>query len=295
MKLPKEIKNEIWEYCKANNITNVDEFITSMVTRGFTAEKFGSVPWEKPAKVKEVEKIVEKEVIKEVPVEVIKEVEKVVEKRVEVPVEVIKEVPVDKIVEKEVIKEIVVEKEVPVEVIKEVEKIVEKEVYVTDDETINNLQKELDETKNVLKDTIKEFDEERDINSEIQKENDVELETYNRKITDLTNEILQLKEELEGEKKNNSESLKEKDSEINNLNIKLNDTSKDDEINELKENLELFKNESKERGKIINELNNKIDELETIIKSNNGGNDIYGDNKKGLFGSNISDIWNRKK
>ena len=196
MKLPKDIKNEIWEYCKANNITNVDEFITSMLTRGFTAEKFGSVPWEKPAKVKEVEKIVEKEVIKEVPVEVIKEVEKIVEKKVEVPVEVIKEVPVDKIVEKEVIKEIVVEKEVPVEVIKEVEKIVEKEVYVTDDETINNLQKELDETKNVLKDTIKEFDEERDINSEIQKENDVELETYNRKITDLTNEILQLKEEI---------------------------------------------------------------------------------------------------
>jgi len=295
MELPKEIKNEIWEYCKANNITNVDEFITSMVTRGFTAEKFGSVPWEKPAQIKEVEKIVEKEVIKEVPVEVIKEVEKVVEKRVEVPVEVIKEVPVDKIVEKEVIKEIVVEKEVPVEVIKEVEKIVEKEVYVTDDETINNLQKELDETKNVLKDTIKEFNEERDVNSEIQKENNVELETYNRKITDLTNEILQLKAELEDEKKNNSESLKEKDSEINNLNIKLNDTSKDDEINELKENLELFKNESKDRGKIINELNEKIDELETIIKSNNGGNDIYGDNKKGLFGSNISDIWNRKK
>ena len=295
MKLPKDIKNEIWEYCKANNITNVDEFITSMVTRGFTAEKFGSVPWEKPAEIKEVEKIVEKEVIKEVPVEVIKEVEKVVEKRVEVPVEVIKEVPVDKIVEKEVIKEIVVEKEVPVEVIKEVEKIVEKEVYVTDDETINNLQKELDETKNVLKDTIKEFNEERDVNSEIQKENNVELETYNRKITDLTNEILQLKAELEDEKKNNSESLKEKDSEINNLNIKLNDTSKDDEINELKENLELFKNESKDRGKIINELNEKIDELETIIKSNNGGNDIYGDDKKGLFGSNISDIWNRKK
>ena len=66
MKLPKDIKDEIWQYCKANNITNVDEFINNMVSRGFTAEKFGAVPWEKPAKVKEVEKIVEKEVIKEV-------------------------------------------------------------------------------------------------------------------------------------------------------------------------------------------------------------------------------------
>ena len=113
MKLPKDIKDEIWQYCKANNITNVDEFITNMVSRGFTAEKFGAVPWEKPAKVKEVEKIVEKEVIKEVPVEVIKEVEKIVEKKIEVPVEVIKEV--------------IVEKEVPFEVIKEVEKIIEKE------------------------------------------------------------------------------------------------------------------------------------------------------------------------
>ena len=81
MELPKEIKNEIWEYCRTNNITNVDEFITNMVSRGFTSEKFGAVPWEKPPEIKEVEKIVEKEVIKEVPVEVIKEVEKIIEKK----------------------------------------------------------------------------------------------------------------------------------------------------------------------------------------------------------------------
>ena len=198
MELPKEIKNEIWEYCKANNITNVDEFITSIVTRGFTSEKFGSVPWEKPAQIKEVEKIVEKEVIKEVPVEVIKEVERIVEKRVEVPIEVIKkiEVPVEKIIEKEVIKEvpvekiiekevpievikeivvekevpveiikeIVVEKEVPIETIKEVEKIVEKEIYVTDDETINNLQKELESTKENHQEIIESMNADSDSN-----------------------------------------------------------------------------------------------------------------------------------
>ena len=84
MELPKDIKDEIWDYCRLNNITSVDEFLIKMVKSGFTSEKFGSTPWEKPAEIKEVEKIVEveKEVIKEVPVEVIKEVEKIVEKEV---------------------------------------------------------------------------------------------------------------------------------------------------------------------------------------------------------------------
>lgn len=84
MELPKQLKDEIWEYCRANDISNVDEFTINMVKQGFTSEKFGSTPWDKPAEIieKEVEKIVEKEVIKEVPVEVIKEVEKIVEKEV---------------------------------------------------------------------------------------------------------------------------------------------------------------------------------------------------------------------
>ena len=84
MELPKDIKNEIWDYCRLNDISSVDDFIIKMVKQGFTSEKFGATPWDKPAEIKEVEKIVEveKEVIKEVPVEVIKEVEKVVEKEV---------------------------------------------------------------------------------------------------------------------------------------------------------------------------------------------------------------------
>ncbi len=82
MELPKQIKDEIWEYCRVNDISGVDDFIIKMVKQGFTSEKFGSTPWEKEPEIKEVEKIVEKEVIKEVPVEVIKEVEKIVEKEV---------------------------------------------------------------------------------------------------------------------------------------------------------------------------------------------------------------------
>ena len=72
MELPKELTNEIWDYCRANNITNIQDFTIKLIRQGFTVEKFGATPT-----VKTVEKIVEK--IVEVPVE------KIVEKRIEVP------------------------------------------------------------------------------------------------------------------------------------------------------------------------------------------------------------------
>lgn len=76
MEVSKELNDEIWNYCRANNITNIDEFMTKCLKQGFTAEKFGATPSVR-------EKIVEKEVEKIVEVEV----EKIVEKIVEVPVE----------------------------------------------------------------------------------------------------------------------------------------------------------------------------------------------------------------
>jgi hypothetical protein len=66
MDLPKDLKNEIWEYCRVNGITNIDEFIVKMVTQGFTVEKFGATPYTKEpetiVKTVEVEVPVEKEV-----------------------------------------------------------------------------------------------------------------------------------------------------------------------------------------------------------------------------------------
>ncbi len=44
MDLPQNIKDEIWEYCRLNNITNIDDFILKMVKQGFTVEKYGAVP-----------------------------------------------------------------------------------------------------------------------------------------------------------------------------------------------------------------------------------------------------------
>lgn len=61
MEIPKELNNEIWEYCRTNNITNIDEFTLKLLKQGFTTEKFGATPV-----TKTVEKIVEK--IVEVPV-----------------------------------------------------------------------------------------------------------------------------------------------------------------------------------------------------------------------------------
>lgn len=171
--ISQKLKDEIWNYCRMNDITNIDAFIENMVIQGFNIEKYGNAPLDLKPKEIEVEKIVEVEVIKEV----------------------IKEVPV------EVIKEVMVTKEVPFEVIKEVEKIVEREVYITDDEITNNLQKELDEVRVILKDTIEGFDEERKANTVIQKEKDDENDILNRKISDLNSKITQLQSELEEEKK----------------------------------------------------------------------------------------------
>lgn len=68
MTLPTSLYNEIWDYCRVNSITNIDEFIIKLVKQGFTVEKFGATPH-------------------------------VQERIVEVPVEKIVEVPVEKIVE----------------------------------------------------------------------------------------------------------------------------------------------------------------------------------------------------
>jgi hypothetical protein len=76
MEIPKKFKDEIWEYCRINDIPNIDEFILKMITQGFTVERYGAAP---TARERIVEKVVEK--IVEVPVD------KIVEKIVEVPVE----------------------------------------------------------------------------------------------------------------------------------------------------------------------------------------------------------------
>ena len=84
MEIPYELNEEITEYCRFNDIDDIQKFIVKMVRQGYTVEKYGTSPIVPQVIEKEVEKIVEK--IVEVPVEVvvekevIREVEKIVEK-----------------------------------------------------------------------------------------------------------------------------------------------------------------------------------------------------------------------
>lgn len=57
MEIPKELKNEIWNYCMVNDITNIDDFILSLIKQGFTIHKYGMLDV-KPIQKKE-EPIVE--------------------------------------------------------------------------------------------------------------------------------------------------------------------------------------------------------------------------------------------
>lgn len=81
MNIPKELSDDIWEFCRLNDITNIDEFKLKLLKQGYTMEKYGATP-------QTIEKIVE--------------VEKIIEKIIEVPIEKVVEVQVEKIVEKNV-------------------------------------------------------------------------------------------------------------------------------------------------------------------------------------------------
>ncbi len=131
IKLTSTQLKSVQEYCKLNNIEDVDKFITKCYTEGFNIKKYGLLGDDSGKTGIIGEKQVEIEVIKEIRVEVPVEVVKYVE----VPVEIIKEVEVIQYVEKEVIKE------VPVEIIKE------KIVNVIQEVPVPNIDKIGDETQ----------------------------------------------------------------------------------------------------------------------------------------------------
>ena len=310
MEIPKKLQDEMWEYCRANNITNVDEFMHKMITNGFNTEKYGNAPFshnlEPEIIEKEVIKEVVKEVIKEVPVEVIKEVEKVVEKKVEVPVEVIKEVPVDRIVEKEVIKEIVVEKEVPVEVVKEIEKIVEKEIYVTDDETITDLTHKISDLEDKLELEVKIANAQVEINKELDEAKNSIFDELEKKKEELDETLLLLNDITKDER------IKELEDELDKVSNwrELHQTQKEDievaneEVEKLKKEISKLKKQTdkkvdekyktfwEDEVKSHNRTKEELEELKkpkAKPKNTNDNDDIYGSDEKGWWsgGSNL--------
>ena len=145
--------SDILDYCKLNNIDNVELFVSQCFKQGFDIKRYGLLgktlnEGENNLKTGEVE---EKHIIKEI----------IVEKLVEVPVDKIVEVPVEVIVEKEKIVEVPVEVIIEKEVIKEipVEKVVTKVEYISDKTTEDELGGIIAELKNEMSKKDEKLDE----------------------------------------------------------------------------------------------------------------------------------------
>ena len=198
VKLTTSQLKSVQEYCKLNNIEDVDKFISKCFTNGLNIEKYGLLGDNSGKTGIVSEKQVEIEVIREI--------------RVEVPVEVIKEVEVIR----EVIKEIV--KEVPVETIKEVEviKYVDREVRVEvpvpiigeigDETQITELLLKIQQLENRPPEIIETI-------KEVQVEKIVEVEKSNDKTLLLQETLQKLKKEL-SLKNTRIEDLEEKNKQL---------------------------------------------------------------------------------
>tara|TARA_R110002020_G_scaffold113236_7_gene260347 strand:- start:16046 stop:16639 length:594 start_codon:yes stop_codon:yes gene_type:complete len=152
MKVPKKIKDEIWEYCRLNNISDIDTFMLKTLQQGFNIEKYGTTPFKIGGKELEV---IEKEVIKVI--------------TATTEVEIVREVPVE------------------IEVIKEVEKIVE--VTVTDNELIDKLNKEKDDLGGEIIKLENSLEKERKKVDELSNSDAGVINSLNQKIKNLKTEL----------------------------------------------------------------------------------------------------------
>jgi hypothetical protein len=177
--LNKQNQKDLTDYCKLNNIEDVDKFFQKCFKRGYDIERYGLI-----GNTSEPEKIIEY-VEKEVPIEVVKYIEK--ETIREVPIEVIKEV------EKEVINTVYVEKEVPIEKIVEV--IKEIPIYISGDTQI--IEKIIEIPIEVIKEVevVKEIDKPNEKMGMLQEtlmKLRREMGDKDKTITELNNKIEQL-------------------------------------------------------------------------------------------------------
>ena len=168
----------VQEYCKLNNIEDVDKFISKCYVDGFNIKKYGLLGDDSEKIGGIEEKQVEIEVIKEIRVEVPVEVVKYVE----VPVEIIKEVEVIQYVDREVVKEI------PVEIIKE------KIVNVVQEVPVPNIDKIGDEPEPIIIEKIVEVIKEVPVETIV--ERIVEVEKSNDKSLLLQETLQKLRKEL---------------------------------------------------------------------------------------------------
>ena len=183
IKLTSNQLKSVQEYCKLNNIEDVDKFISKCYTEGFNINKYGLLGDDSGKTGIVGEKQVEIEVIREirveVPVEVIKEVEVIREVIKEVPVETIKEVEVIKYVDREVIVE------VPVPIIDK----------IGDETQVNELLLKIQQLENRPPEIV-EIIKEVQVIKEVSVEKVVEVEKSNDKMTMLQETLQTLRKEL---------------------------------------------------------------------------------------------------
>ena len=198
LKLTTSQLKSVQEYCKLNNIEDVEKFISKCFTNGLNIEKYGLLGDDSGKTSIVSEKQVEIEVIREIRVEVPIEVVKYVE----IPVEIIKEIEVIQYVDREVIKE------VPVEIIKE------KVLNVIQEVSVPNIDKIRDETKiNELLLKIQQLENQEPIIKEVIVEKIVEVEKSNDKTLLLQETLQKLKKEL-SLKNTRIEDLEEKNKQL---------------------------------------------------------------------------------
>jgi hypothetical protein len=201
MKIPKKLKDEIWEYCRLNDITDIDAFILKSTQQGFNIEKYGTTPF----KIGGEPEVIEKEVVKVI--------------TATTEVEIIKEIPIE------------------IEVIKEVEKIVE--VTVTDNELIDKLGIEKEHLNTKINELSKKIEGlEKTLEDEKQKVEELS-NTDAGVIKALKKEIEILKTEIELEKNRNYQQPKREKPKENKRNLRfgniINWASKEDRDKEDKD------------------------------------------------------------
>ena len=215
LKLTTSQLKSVQEYCKLNNIEDVDDFISKCFTNGLNIEKYGLLGDNSGKTGIVSEKQVEIEVIREIRVEVPVEVVKYVE----VPVEIIKEVEVIQYVDREVVKEVPVEiikekivnviQEVPVPIIGEIgdetqinelllkiQQLENRPPEIVEVEKIVEIEKEVEKIVEVIKEVVVEKtttdnSKQKALEETIQKIR-TELQLKNKEINDLKNTITEI-------------------------------------------------------------------------------------------------------
>jgi predicted RNase H-like nuclease (RuvC/YqgF family) len=141
MELPKDLKDKVWNYCRLNDITDVNGFIIKTIKKGLDVEVYGFLG----KTLNEGEKDLKTDNEGEKDLMDPRKTGGIQEKRAEI--EVIREIRV----------------EVPVEVIKEVEKIVTKIEYISDKTTENELDGKITKLEENIFHLNNELDKERQI------------------------------------------------------------------------------------------------------------------------------------